>query len=114
MGRSGAAWRTSSSEATRCRAIFRPIKNTSANMAKTVLIDSGAIVAALRRRDQHHAWARGHFEDVHAHQADCSLLLKLGQQKLAGKPLCEHLRACRKHVQRIAESIIRHPVARVD
>ncbi len=31
-------------------------------MAKTVLIDSGAIVAALRKRDQHHAWARAHFE----------------------------------------------------
>jgi len=31
-------------------------------MAKTVVIDSGAIVAALRRRDQHHAWARAHFE----------------------------------------------------
>ena len=27
-------------------------------MAKAVLIDSGAIVAALRRRDQLHAWAR--------------------------------------------------------
>lgn len=33
-------------------------------MAKTVLIDSGAIVAALRRRDQHHAWARAHFEST--------------------------------------------------
>jgi uncharacterized protein len=31
-------------------------------MAKTVVIDSGAIVAALRRRDQHHAWARAHFQ----------------------------------------------------
>ena len=31
-------------------------------MAKTVVIDSGAIVAALRRRDQHHAWARAHLE----------------------------------------------------
>jgi predicted nucleic acid-binding protein len=31
-------------------------------MAKTVLIDSGGIVAALRCRDQHHAWAKSHFE----------------------------------------------------
>jgi predicted nucleic acid-binding protein len=31
-------------------------------MGRTVLIDSGAIVAALRGRDQHHAWARAHFE----------------------------------------------------
>jgi predicted nucleic acid-binding protein len=31
-------------------------------MAKIVVIDSGAIVAALRRRDQHHAWARAHFQ----------------------------------------------------
>jgi predicted nucleic acid-binding protein len=31
-------------------------------MGRTILIDSGSIVAALRRRDQHHAWARAHFE----------------------------------------------------
>jgi len=31
-------------------------------MARTVLIDSGCIVAALHKRDQHHAWARAHFE----------------------------------------------------
>lgn len=31
-------------------------------MAKSVLIDTSALVAALRRRDQNHIWARAHFE----------------------------------------------------
>lgn len=31
-------------------------------MARTVLIDSGPIVAALRDRDQYHGWARAQFE----------------------------------------------------
>lgn len=31
-------------------------------MAKAVIIDSGPIVAALRQRDEHHAWARAQFE----------------------------------------------------
>ncbi len=31
-------------------------------MARNVLIDTSALVAALRRRDVHHQWARSHFE----------------------------------------------------
>ncbi|MEI8341265.1 MAG: PIN domain-containing protein [Verrucomicrobiota bacterium] len=44
-------------------------------MAKTVLIDSGAIVAALRRRDQHHAWARAHFEALTEPCLTCEAVL---------------------------------------
>jgi uncharacterized protein len=44
-------------------------------MAKTVLIDSGAIVAVLRQRDQHHAWARSHFEALVEPCISCEAVL---------------------------------------
>jgi len=44
-------------------------------MGRAVLIDSGAIVAALHRRDQHHAWARSHFESLSAPCVTCEAVL---------------------------------------
>jgi Predicted nucleic acid-binding protein, contains PIN domain len=44
-------------------------------MARTILIDSGGIVAALHRRDQHHAWARAHFESFVAPCLTCEAVL---------------------------------------
>ena len=44
-------------------------------MAKTVLIDSGAIVAALRQRDQHHPWARASFEALSSPCVTCEAVL---------------------------------------
>ena len=44
-------------------------------MEKTVLIDSGVVVAALIRRDQHHAWARAHFERVTQPCLTCEAVL---------------------------------------
>jgi predicted nucleic acid-binding protein len=44
-------------------------------MAKIVLIDSGAIVAALRRRDQHHPWACSTFEALTAPCLTCEAVL---------------------------------------
>jgi len=44
-------------------------------MARTVLIDSGAVVAALRRRDQHHTWARSQLEALRDPCLTCEAVL---------------------------------------
>lgn len=44
-------------------------------MGKLVLIDSGPLVAILRRRDQHHAWARAHFESATERFLTCEAVL---------------------------------------
>ena len=44
-------------------------------MAKSVLIDTGPLVAALRRRDAHHEWARAHFEATTVPFATCEAVI---------------------------------------
>ena len=44
-------------------------------MARTVLIDSGAIVAALCRRDQHHVWAKSHLQALSHPCVTCEAVL---------------------------------------
>jgi predicted nucleic acid-binding protein len=44
-------------------------------MARTVLIDSGPIVAILRSRDQHHSWARAHFESATKPFSTCEAVI---------------------------------------
>jgi len=44
-------------------------------MAKTVLIDSGPIVAALYRREEHHSWAKAQFEVLTKPGLTCEAVL---------------------------------------
>jgi uncharacterized protein len=55
-------------------------------MAKTVLIDSGPIVAVLRRRDQHHPWARAHFESSNESFATCEAVISESHFLIEGTP----------------------------
>jgi uncharacterized protein len=55
-------------------------------MAKTVLIDSGPIVAVLRRRDQHHGWARAHFESSNESFATCEAVISESHFLIEGIP----------------------------
>jgi predicted nucleic acid-binding protein len=62
-------------------------------MARTVLIDSGAIVALLCRRDQHHVWAKSHFEAFTEPCLSCEAVLSesfflLERAHLGGEALC--------------------------
>lgn len=65
-------------------------------MAKTVLADSGSIVAALNARDQYHAWARLQFESLDEPCLVCEAVLSesffLLERASAGKEtLCRLL-----------------------
>ena len=44
-------------------------------MEKTVLIDTGPLVAVLRERDQHHKWARHHFASLRNACVTCEAVL---------------------------------------
>jgi len=44
-------------------------------MARTILIDTGAVVAALIKRDQHHEWARSNFESLSSPCLTCEAVL---------------------------------------
>src|SRR5580704_16058805 len=55
-------------------------------MAKTVLIDSGPIVAALHSRDQYHSWARAHFESSNESFATCEAVISESHFLLEGTP----------------------------
>ena len=44
-------------------------------MARTILIDTGAVVAALSKRDQHHDWARSNFESISSPCLTCEAVL---------------------------------------
>ena len=44
-------------------------------MAALVVVDTGPLVAGLRERDRHHAWARAQFESLPAPLATCEAVL---------------------------------------
>jgi uncharacterized protein len=47
-------------------------------MGKSVLIDTGPLVAVLRRRDQHHEWAVAHFKATTEPFATCEAVISEG------------------------------------
>src|SRR5262245_35837524 len=62
-------------------------------MGKSVLIDTGPLVAALRRRDQHHEWARAHFDAATEPFLSCEAVISecfflLGRAKEGKEALC--------------------------